>query len=103
MKGRQIIEPRHVLADMGVDPNMIEKLIKAGKTSFSTNGGGGGAAGRGDSGDDMITTTTTTATAESTMAAMLTHFEKLDEAFRVSANHDDNNLGIKEDEEAELK
>ncbi len=73
MKGRQVVEPRQILADMGVDPEMIERLLEAG----SSNGGGGSSS---------------EATALSTMEAMLTHFEELDEAFRMSASYDDKTL-----------
>ncbi len=72
MKGRKIVEPCQILADMGFEPEMIDRLIEAG--SFNS---GGGTSGDGNE-----------ATAVSTMEAMLTHFEELDEAFRMSASCD---------------
>lgn len=72
VKDRQLVEPRNILADTGVDPEVIDKLMLAG----SSNGG-----------DDAKEPTAT-----STMEDMLMHFEELDELFRVAASCDDKAL-----------
>jgi hypothetical protein len=94
VRGKQIIEPRHVLTDMGVDANMIERLLQAATSGNGGAGDGGAVSSSFNHGENAIT-------ANSSMEAMLIHFEGLDETFRVSANHDDNSLVVVNEEEGQ--